>query len=123
MIGVTRVGAVVVLTGPALRAALECAIIAIRHRRLSGLATATYEDLAAELHAALTAAGHPAVPTPPAVHPELVSTPALPIPDAAALLGLSARQTRRLAPQLGGKLIGGRWLVDEVAVREHQEAR
>ena len=42
--------------------------------------------------------------------------------DAAApLLGCSSRQARRLAPSLGGRLVGGRWLLDPQTVREHIE--
>lgn len=45
---------------------------------------------------------------------EMVSTQV-----AAQLLGCSNRQARRLAPLLGGRLVGGRWLVDRQAVNEH----
>jgi len=39
--------------------------------------------------------------------------------DAAALLGCSERHVRRLAPMVGGELVGGRWLLDRQAVLEH----
>ncbi|MDV2477840.1 helix-turn-helix domain-containing protein [Rhodococcus zopfii] len=41
--------------------------------------------------------------------------------EAAAILGCSNRQARRLAPGLDGQLIGGRWLIPRHAVTEHQE--
>lgn len=43
--------------------------------------------------------------------------------DAARLLGISPRTARRLAPGLGGRKVGGRWLVDALAVREHLDGR
>lgn len=39
----------------------------------------------------------------------------------AALLGCSTRTATRLAPKLGGRLVGGRWLLDRQAVTEHTE--
>ncbi len=42
------------------------------------------------------------------------------ITEAAAVLGVTDRHTRRLAPRLGGERIGGRWLLDAAAVEEHQ---
>ena len=35
------------------------------------------------------------------------------------MLGLSPRQTRRIAKKLGGQIIGGRWLLDMQAIIEH----
>ena len=119
--GLLRAGAVVVLTDPALRSALECAVIAIKHRSLSGLPNKPYEELAGELHAAMSAAGQSDVPKPATRHPVSVVQPTVPISKAAARLGLSPRQARRLAPRLGGEMIGGRWFVDELALREHIE--
>lgn len=43
--------------------------------------------------------------------------------EAAQMLECSDRQTRRLAPGLGGRLTGGRWLIDRHAVTEHLEGR
>ncbi|AXY51706.1 hypothetical protein KI427_10280 [Rhodococcus ruber] len=45
------------------------------------------------------------------------------IKEAAQMLECSDRQTRRLAPGLGGRLTGGRWLLDRHAVTEHLEGR
>lgn len=119
--GLTRVGGVVVLSGDALRSALECAVIAIKHRALSGLPNRRYEQLAQELSAAMAAAGQSDVPEPEAREPVTMARPTVTITEAAARLGLSNRQTRRLAPRLGGQIIGGQWLVDEPALREHIE--
>lgn len=38
---------------------------------------------------------------------------------AAELLRCSTRTVRRLAPRLGGRRVGGQWLLDSVAVTEH----
>ena len=37
------------------------------------------------------------------------------------MLGKSRRQVQRIANRLGGRLIGGRWLLDRRAVEEHIE--
>lgn len=119
--GLTRVDGVLVLSGPALKTDLECVLIAIRQRKLSGLPYQAYEALACELHAAMTAAGHADIRL-PAVSDSVVvnQKPTVPINEVAARLDCSPRQARRRAPQLGGQIIGGRWFVDELALREHQ---
>lgn len=43
--------------------------------------------------------------------------------EAAGILGLSTRQTRRLAPDLGGETIGGRLVFKRSAVIEYAEGR
>ena len=96
--GLLRVGGVVILTGPALRSALESALITIQHRGLSGLPNQRYEALARELHAAMSAAGQSDVPKPAACEALPVVQPTVPINEAATRLGISHRQTRRLAP-------------------------
>ena len=68
----------------------------------------------ARLHAALTAPGHADTPDEPPGEADTVTTR-----DAAALLRCSERTARRLAPKLGGRNIGGRWLLDRHAVAEH----
>lgn len=60
----------------------------------------------------------PDKPETPAHEPELMTTTA-----AADLLGVSPRTARRLAPQLDGVRIGGRWHVNANAVREHLAGR
>jgi hypothetical protein len=122
--GMTRVGGVVVLSGPALRSALQATLITIRNRNMSGLSTQPYEALASELNEAMAAAGQsvrrsPAVSKAAAVD----ERPTVPIAEAAERLGISVRQARRLAPKLGGRIIAGRWFVDELALRQHTEGK
>lgn len=121
--GLLRVDAVVVLSGPALKAARDCALIAAKHRKSVGIPFQTYEALACELNAAMSAAGQLDV-RPPAISKAVaVEQPTVPIAEVAARLTISDRQARRLAPKLGGKLIAGRWFVGETALREHIEGR
>ena len=83
------------------------------------------------MHAALTAAfteavaasGQLAVPKPPTLQASIAMTPTVTVEQAAKTLGLSRRQTRRLAAQLGGRIIAGRWLLDQQAIAEHLEGR
>lgn len=121
--GLLRAGEVVVLSGSALKDARDCALIAAKQRKLSGLPYQTYEVLACELHAAMAAAGHSDVRLPAISHDVPMSKPTVPLVEAAARQGISLRQARRRAPQLGGQQIGGRWFVDEIALRQHIEGR
>ncbi len=41
--------------------------------------------------------------------------------EASRMLGVSERTARRLAPKLGGRRVGGRWLLDRQAIRDHLE--
>lgn len=52
------------------------------------------------------------------MHP---TAPTVPLEDAAERLGISTRHARRIAPKLAGRKAGGRWFVDETALREHLE--
>ena len=70
----------------------------------------------ARLRAALAPVGHADTPAEPVEEPELVTTR-----EAAELLHKSARTVRRLAPGLGGRLVGGRLLLDRQAITEHQQ--
>lgn len=117
---VTRVGGVVVLHGPALRAALDCVLITARCRRLSGLPlSGIHRELAAALHQALTATdGQKDIEAAPELE-TLAKQPTVGVGEAAERLGLSRRQTRRLAPRLNGRKTGGHWAIDEVALAEH----
>lgn len=103
----------VLLTGSdvdALRYAVE---VAQRARARNGLPPS---KALAQLARTVTAAGQPDSTEAPEVQPETVTSD-----QAAAMLGVSERTARRLAPQLGGRLIGGRWLLDRQAVTEHKE--
>lgn len=120
--GLTAVGPVVILTGPAARAAAQALLIAVRSRRVNGLPPSAHYDA---ITAALVSAsghgdGHPGAEADPVGMEQI---PTMPVEDAARALGLSKRQTRRLAPTLGGRLIGGRWLLDAQAVAEYAEGQ
>ncbi|MGE2718507.1 hypothetical protein [Mycolicibacterium celeriflavum] len=124
--GLLRVGGVVVLSGPALRSALDAALVAIKQRKLSGLpfSTTPYEALACELAAAMAAGGHADVRPSAISNPvPMDEQPTVPLAEAATHLDMSLRQARRLAPQLGGRKIAGSWFVDETALRQHIEGR
>ncbi|OBB16174.1 hypothetical protein [Mycolicibacterium elephantis] len=123
--GLMRVGGVVVLSGPALRCALDAALVAVRQRKLSGLpfSTTPYEALACELRAAMAANGHADVRDCAISEPVPMDEPTVPLAEAATHLDMSIRQARRLAPQLGGRKVAGSWFVDETALRQHLEGR
>lgn len=72
----------------------------------------------ARLRLELAAPGHPDSPAEPIGEPETVTTR-----EAAALLQVSERTARRLAPRLGGRNVGGRLLFDRRAVLDHDEGR
>lgn len=118
--GLTRVGGVVVLHGPMLNHTLQLALIAARTRRHNGLPASSVDAaLAQALSAAMAAQGQSDVPEPVALPSFPVTEPTVTVENAAQQLGLSVRQTRRLAPKLGGKIIRGRWLLDQHAIDEH----
>ncbi len=122
MDGLIRVGGVVVVHGTAARTLCEAVLIAERARRSSGLPLShDYAVLAAELHA-VSAYGQSDVRDKPDLDSVDVQ-PTVPIEQAARELNCSRRQARRLAPALGGKLVGGRWLIDKRALDEHIEGR
>lgn len=124
--GLTRVGAVVIVTGPALQLVLNCAAIAVKQRKMSGLpfSTTPYESLVCELRDAMAADGHSVIRSGAVRDPVPVDEqPTVPLAEAAALLHISDRQARRRARQLGGRKIAGRWFVDELALGQHLEGR
>ena len=125
--GLTRYGPAVIVTGPALKLVLDAALIAVKHRRMTAglpFSTTPYEALACELRAAMAADGHADVRTSAISDPVPVDEqPSVPLAEAAALLGISRRQARRLAPQLGGCKVAGSWFVEETALRQHIEGR
>lgn len=120
--GLTTVGPVVILTGNAAQTAAQAVLIAIRARRLSGYSTTHLDTIASAL---MTASGHTATTLSTIADSVDVPDvpPTMPVPDAARFLGISKRQARRLAPGLGGRKVGGRWLLDPQAVTEHQEGQ
>jgi hypothetical protein len=120
--GLTVVGGVVVLTGPIIRTTLDAVLIAARSRRLSGMPTSTTYRALAEALLAASAAGQSDVPT-TTVTPCSPVEPDVTIREAATMLGISYRQTRRLAPRLGGRITGGRWMLDRAAINEHLQGK
>lgn len=112
---VTRIDHAVILTGSALDAVAYAVAVAQRARHRNGLPPSRMLDA---LAAAVTAPGHAdALEDGPGDADTVTSD------QAAELLGVSARTARRLAPKLGGRLIGGRWLLDRQAVAEHIEGK
>lgn len=121
--GLLVAGEAVILTGGAARCALQAALIAIRARRTNGLPTSeSYRQLATALAQVASAAGHTDIREALAEH-HIPLEPTVPLAEAAARLGLTDRQVRRLAPKLGGRKLGGRWLIDEQALMEHIQGR
>ncbi len=114
----------VVLTGDWLRVAAQAVKIAERARRQNGLPVSRiYQQLDAALTEAVAAKGHSDVRTPAALSVLPHEQPTLTVEQAAEQLGRSARQTRRIARQLGGRKIAGQWWLDEHAVAEHCAGR
>lgn len=112
---IVRIESGVLLTGGALDAARYCVDVAQRARARNGLPPSV---ALARLAEALAAPGQEDNPDEPAGQPDLVTTE-----EAAEMLGVSLRTARRLAPLLGGRRIGGRWLLDRQAVTEHKEGK
>jgi hypothetical protein len=112
-------GAAVILTGHWLKITRQAVLIAARSRNFNGLpVSVTDAALARALTQAMTAGGHSDVPeTQELQHVQI--EPTVTVRDGARQLMLSERQTRRLAPKLGGKKIGNRWLLDQAAIDEH----
>jgi hypothetical protein len=120
--GLVVAGTAVVLTGDWLQTTLQAVLIASRSRRHNGLPNnAAHAELAGALADAMAAHGQSDGREPEELHHYPQEQPTVTVEDAARQLGLSHRQTRRLAPRLGGKLIAGRWLLDQTAINEHKE--
>jgi hypothetical protein len=118
--GLVRVEHGVLLTGETLHACRDLVLIGCRSRRLSGLPDSRlYGALADALTQAASANGHTDVPETVVVHSSV--QPTVTIGEAAHMLKLSPRQSRRLAPKLGGRKRAGRWLLDGQAIREHMQ--
>jgi hypothetical protein len=115
-------GGAVILSGEWLEAARQAVLIAARARRHNGLpSSATQTVLACALNtAAMSAGGQSDVRKTEILQAIPRQQPTVTINEAAQQLGLSDRQTRRLAPQLGGRKIGGHWLLDQDSITEHQ---
>lgn len=108
---------VVLLTGDAITALRYAIRVAIASRRRNGLPVPAS---LAELAAATSEPGQSDSEPAPTQHD---SSDLIDIMEAATMLGCSNRQARRLAPQLGGRIVAGRWLLDRAAVTEHIQGR
>lgn len=123
MNGLHRVGPSVLLSGDAARIVLESMLVAARSRTLSGLPiTAAHRAIARELAAVVSPNGQCDVAA-ERITEHVRMQPTVTVEEAARRIGLSKRQTQRIAPKLGGRIVAGRWLLDEQAVREHEESR
>ena len=111
----------VLLTGSAIDAVRYAVDVAQRARGRNGLPPSV---MLAALREALAAPGQTDTAGGPAGHPEGVGLEeTVSTQEAGNLLGCSPRTARRLAPQLGGRCVGGVWLLDRLAVAEHVEGR
>ena len=119
-------GTAVVLTDEWLVIARQAVLIADAARRRNGLPHSTkYIALAEAFTTALSMSDnrHSDVDDLANLqdYPQTITT--VTIAEAAKQLGLCERQTLRYAPQLGGRKIGGRWLLDQGAIDEHLEGK
>lgn len=120
--GLLVAGTAVIITGDWLQTTLQAVLIAARSRRHNGLPNnAAHAELTQALADAMAAHGQSDVPESEELHHFPQEQPTVTIDEAAEQLGLSHRQTRRLAPRLGGKIVAGRWLLDQTAINEHKE--
>lgn len=114
--------AVVIATASELAAAYALVITGVHARRRSGYPlSAAQLALADEVGAAYAQAarGHAAVP--PTMAGESSPVDPLSTADAAAMLGVSPRQARRLAAGLGARRTGSGWVWDKTAIIEYLE--
>jgi hypothetical protein len=117
-------GSAVILTGESVEAALQAVLIAARARTRNGLPnSAAHLELAKAFTTAMSAARQCDVAEPEPLQHYPQQQPTVTIRDAAQQLNLSYRQTQRLAPKLAGKLIAGRWLLDQDAIDEHKKGQ
>jgi hypothetical protein len=117
-------GTAVILTGEWLEAALQAVLIAARARARNGLAnSAAHLALAKALTVAMSEDGHSDVREIAGVQDLPYEQPTVTVAEAAKQLKLSERQIRRRAPQLGGRRVGGVWLLDQDAIDEHRKGQ
>lgn len=94
-----------------------CVEIAQNHRDRNGHPRLARLDA---LAAAMSAPGHADIPG----HPSREAEPVIETvstAEASERLGISERHVRRIAPGLGGRLVGGVWILDAAAVEQHRE--
>ena len=113
-------GNAILLQGPALEALDYAVKVAQRSRRRNGLPDSGALLRLSRAFENLSVAGQSDTAPESVAETEEVEE-WITTDTAAHLLGCSSRQARRLAPALGGRLAGGRWLLDPHIVREHIE--
>ncbi len=120
--GLHRHGPVVVLSGVALEPALRAVLIAARQGRLNGVRDSpAYTALATAFTQAMADNGHEHVGSETVVALCISDNSTVTIAEADPRLNRSQRPTRRRATELGGQKIGGRWLLDDDAIRQHEQ--
>lgn len=112
-------GGAVVISGSMLTTLRQVVLIAARTRQRSGLPLSAHHH--ALLDAVATATGQPDTTSGHDRDPWVHEAPTVTVAEAASRLGVSERTARRMAPRLGGRRIGGRWLLDTQAITEHLE--
>lgn len=101
----------VLITGADLAVARYAVNVTLRHRRRQGLPD--IQGLA-RLGDALAEVGQTDTEPEASGEAEYMT-----VDEAARRLSCSARSARRLAERLGGRKLGGRWLIDTQAVQDH----
>ena len=115
-------GPAVLIDGDTLAALRYAVAVAVREKRRAGMAPGPLLDQLdrAAAHALAASQRHDDTQIPPDEQP---SDQWLDSGTVAQRLGVSRRTAQRLAPQLGGRRVGGVWMVDPLALTEHQADR
>lgn len=117
-------GAAVILSGSWLDVVLADQLSALRRASSNGLRHNECRiSLVRAIHAAMSATGDSDVRKSPKLQDPRQQKPTVSIAAAAKQMGISERQVRRLAPQLGGQKNGKSWLLDQTAIDEHVEGQ
>ncbi|USI88763.1 helix-turn-helix domain-containing protein [Rhodococcus pyridinivorans] len=114
---VQRLDGVVLLTGQSIEAARFAVRVTIAARQRNGQRVPPeITELARELSVFGHRDTHDAIGNNTGTQADWISTQ-----EVARMLGCSHRQARRLAPELGGTLHAGRWLIDRTAVTNYRK--
>lgn len=117
-------GSAVILTGNWLKIVGDALVHSMRRQKSNGLPiNGSHVALIRAVQKAMSASGESDVRNFSTMHDSNQQKPTVCTATAAKQLGMSERQVRRLAPRLGGQLIGKRWLLDQRAIDEHKEGR
>ncbi|MFC9833186.1 hypothetical protein ACFVKB_05070 [Rhodococcus sp. NPDC127530] len=111
---------VLLLTGSAVEALRYAVVVAVTSRHRNGLRVPAH---LAELAAELADSGQSDGKALGNSNTGTRTTEWITTEEAARMLNCSNRQARRLAPQLDGRLSGGRWVLDRQAVQDHIDGR